>query len=213
MRSRAWTGNISISGRKLLRDAVESRIVENTDSQHDRSHVHSFDYTVSLLRFSMTDPNNPIGEPMIRTPILRLAMILAVAAIGLSACGGSDTTAETPAAPRTVKIEMQDISFSPDAIDVKAGETVRFVFTNNGALTHDAFIGDEKAQADHETEMLEMSGDGGHDAMGEEGAITLEPGKTGEFTHTFAADSDQLLIGCHEEGHYDAGMRITINMT
>lgn len=151
---------------------------------------------------------------MSRTPILRLATILAIAAIALTACGGNDTTVGTQATPRTVNIEMQDIAFSPDAVDVQAGETVRFVFTNKGAVTHDAFIGDDKAQADHETEMREMGGmGGGHDTMAEEGAVTLEPGKTGEFTHTFAADGDQLLIGCHEEGHYAAGMRVKINMT
>jgi uncharacterized cupredoxin-like copper-binding protein len=55
----------------------------------------------------------------------------------------------------------------------------------------------------------------GHDSMGDEGGITVMPGETGEtgeITHTFA-EGDDLLVGCHEAGHYDAGMRIMINMS
>jgi uncharacterized cupredoxin-like copper-binding protein len=152
---------------------------------------------------------------------------LAVGALTLAACGDDDDTtaatessAGTESSPRTVEIDMLDIEFSPDEVDVEAGETVRFVFHNEGAVTHDAFIGDEAAQEDHEMEMRgegEMSdmgdeGGEGHDSMGDEGGITVMPGETGEITHTFA-EGDDLLIGCHEAGHYDAGMRIMINMS
>ena len=53
------------------------------------------------------------------------------------------------------------------------------------------------------------SGEAGDEA---EGAITVEPGSTGELTHTFSA-ADEVLIGCHEPGHYDAGMRLGIQLT
>lgn len=150
-------------------------------------------------------------------PIRLITATVLLAAVGLSACSDDSTTTATDSAPRKVEIEMRDIAFSPDEVDVAAGETVRFVFTNAGAITHDAFIGDEAAQQAHEMEMREMGGMGdeesdGHDAMSDEGGITVEPGETGEITHTFAQD-DRLLIGCHEEGHYDAGMRVMINMT
>lgn len=150
---------------------------------------------------------------MIRTPIRLVTATIAVAVLTLTACGsGGDTTAGTPSEPRTIEIEMRDIAFSPDKIDVKAGETVRFVFTNAGAVTHDAFIGDEAAQDAHEMEMRDMGGMGdGHDSMSDEGGITVARGETGEFTHTFAK-GDRLLIGCHEQGHYAAGMRITMNL-
>jgi uncharacterized cupredoxin-like copper-binding protein len=43
-------------------------------------------------------------------------------------------------------------------------------------------------------------------------AIDVEPGKTGELTHAFKAN-EQLLIGCHEEGHYVQGMKVQVNVT
>lgn len=150
---------------------------------------------------------------MIRTQIRLVTATIAIAAAGLTACGDTATTAGTQSAVRTVAIEMRDIAFAPDTVDIQAGETIRFVFTNAGAVTHDAFIGDETAQADHEMEMRQMSGMGGsHNSMSDEGGITVEPGATREITHTFQAGS-KLLIGCHEQGHYAAGMHITINMT
>lgn len=152
---------------------------------------------------------------MARTKTRLAVAALAIGALTLAACGDDDTTAGTASSPRTVDVDMRDIEFSPDQVDVQAGETVRFVFHNKGAVTHDAFIGDEAAQEDHEMEMREMGGmgddEGGHDPTGDEGGITVMPGETGEITHTFA-EGDDLLIGCHEAGHYDAGMRIMVNV-
>jgi uncharacterized cupredoxin-like copper-binding protein len=151
------------------------------------------------------------------------ALALALATVVAAACGGGDddggdlaagtSEASGPDGVRTVEVAMEDNVFSPAEVEVTADETVRFVFANEGAVTHDAVIGDEAAQAEHEDEMRaddSMDGmDHGAEAEGEEGAITVEPGGTGELTHTFAA-GDELLIGCHEPGHYDAGMRIRV---
>ena len=71
---------------------------------------------------------------------------IAVAAVALAACG-DDTTSATASAPRTVEIEMSDIAYSPDEVDLQAGETVRFVVRNKGAVTDDAFIGDEDGES------------------------------------------------------------------
>lgn len=172
-------------------------------------------YTLSFLSDSVAPvPLSQLEPTMNGTPIRLVIATIVVAAVGLTACGSSGVTAGTKAAPRSVKIEMRDIAFSPTSVDVQAGETVRFVFTNSGAATHDAFIGDKAAQAGHEMEMRQMAGmgDNGHDPMGEKGATTVKPGKSGEITYTFGASSP-LLIGCHEEGHYAAGMQAIINMT
>jgi uncharacterized cupredoxin-like copper-binding protein len=147
---------------------------------------------------------------MRRIPILALlSLALASAACGSTddaAHGGHSATAVGGDATRAVEIEMQDNKYVPDSVEVADGETVRFVFTNNGSVPHDAFIGDEAAQDDHE---MEMNSDMGGHNMGETDAITVEPGDTGELTHTFAAGGDEI-IGCHEPGHYDGGMRVTI---
>jgi len=158
----------------------------------------------------------------VRKSIHVLATI-ASAGVVAAACrdnGPAAAPATTPgsgdnARARTVEVEMRDIAFFPDAVEVQAGETVRFVFTNAGAVVHDAVVGDEAAQDEHETDMqTEMSEDSGgmdHADNDDESALTVQPGDTGELTHTFA-EGDELLIGCHEPGHYDAGMKITVNV-
>ncbi len=95
----------------------------------------------------------------------RLVAAFGVATLVVSACGGDDSsTASTDSTTgaRTVEIDMVDIAFQPDAIDVTRGETVMFVFTNTGDVDHDAFIGNRDAQAEHEDEMRDAGeGHGG----------------------------------------------------
>jgi uncharacterized cupredoxin-like copper-binding protein len=142
------------------------------------------------------------------TPLILITLILAVAA---AACSSDDSTSAGgttgESADRTIEIEMQDNKYVPDSVSVEAGETIRFVFTNDGDATHDAFIGDEAAQMDHEDEM--NGGMAEHGMGADSDAITVKPGDTGELTHTFT-DGDTVLIACHEPGHFDAGMRLNI---
>lgn len=159
------------------------------------------------------------------------ALVALVAPLALlAACGGDSADDNTgdgggtaPASgARTIDVVMDDIAFRPDAIRVAAGETITFRFTNAGAITHDAFLGDAAEQAEHEAEMAEMAATttmGGMDGMhGTDShaehlgnAITVQPGDTQTFTHTFAA-GEVLEIGCHQPGHYEAGMKITLQV-
>lgn len=43
-------------------------------------------------------------------------------------------------------------------------------------------------------------------------AITVDPGDRGELTSTFG-DADTILIGCHQQGHDDAGMVVEVTVT
>lgn len=138
--------------------------------------------------------------------------------LSLAACGGDDDTSTGGASPdsevRTVEIHMVDIAFEPDTLEVNRGQTIRFRFTNRGEVAHDAFIGDRDAQVDHENDMRESDDNKGHDGgHGDEerDAVTVEPGRTGELTYTFD-DMATLEIGCHQPGHYDAGMKITVEV-
>jgi uncharacterized cupredoxin-like copper-binding protein len=158
----------------------------------------------------------------------RGAVVLATGVLLATACGGGSDSGSDNAGGglssgqtddvRTIEVNMLDNEFSPDRIEVSTGETVRFVFSNEGNVAHDAVVGDEAAQAEHEEEMRAAesassgAGMGGmdHGPEGEGGAITVDPGETGELTYTFAA-GEGVLIGCHEPGHYDAGMKIAID--
>jgi uncharacterized cupredoxin-like copper-binding protein len=123
--------------------------------------------------------------------------------------GGPGSTGGTGAgaAARTVDVEMRDIAYVPTTVAVHAGETVKFVFHNKGQAVHEAFLGDEAAQAAHEKEMQggDMGGMKGHEGN----VIKVDPGKTGSLTHTFGP-GESLLIGCHEPGHYGAGMKVIL---
>ncbi len=134
-----------------------------------------------------------------------ITLVGVVSVLLIAACGGDDdiNANEVPDgdAGTAIEVEMRDIAFSPTSIDVEAGDTVRFVFTNTGKLTHEAYIGDAAAQEDHADEMASM---GGMDHGGDD-VLTVEPGKTGELTYTFD-DAGTVQIGCHEPSHFEAGM-------
>ena len=139
----------------------------------------------------------------------RLIAVLSVPALLLlGACGSGDDEPALASAgeDRTVEIEMRDIAYAPSSVDVRAGEKVRFVFTNTGQVTHDAFIGDAAAQDEHEKDMRS-----GHDHGAASNAISLKPGKQGQLVHTFERPG-QVIIGCHEPGHYTGGMKVTVNV-
>ena len=128
----------------------------------------------------------------------------------LAACGSDDDPTGTGAgqgADRTIDVEMRDIAFSPTTVDVRVGETVRFNFKNTGQVEHDAFIGDAAAQDAHEKEAREGHEDHGKDSN----AVDAKPGKSASLTYTFDKPG-QLIIGCHEPGHYTGGMKITVNV-
>lgn len=147
-------------------------------------------------------------------PVPRPVSVAACLAVLLlvTSCGSDDDSASSPpgdSSARTVEIEMRDIEFSPTTVDVGAGEEVRFVFTNSGALTHEAYIGDAAAQEDHADEMGSM---GGMDHGGDSEVLTVEPGDTGELSYTFD-EAGPVQIGCHEPGHFEAGMVLDVEVS
>jgi uncharacterized cupredoxin-like copper-binding protein len=145
---------------------------------------------------------------------------VAVLSLVVSACGGQGTDSSTtssggegeyvfgslaePAdADRTVEIAATDsLLFEPAEVTVAAGETITFRIVNQGNLVHDFTLGDQATQDEHEAEMAEM-GDMAHD---QPNVVTIPGGETKELTWTFA-QAGTVLIGCHQPGHYDAGMK------
>jgi uncharacterized cupredoxin-like copper-binding protein len=133
--------------------------------------------------------------------VLRHAVVLALALV-LAACSGSP--AATGASDRTVAVTMSDdMRYNPDTFEFLAGETVRFEVTNAGLARHEFFVGDLSTHEEHAAEMRDMVGSPmDHE---EPGLMILEGGASGTLDYTFA-EAGEFLIGCHEPGHYEAGM-------
>ncbi|MDP9525499.1 copper-resistant cuproprotein CopI [Pseudomonas protegens] len=132
-------------------------------------------------------------------------------------------------ASRSVEVVMGDMSFNPKALEIKAGETVRFVLINKGQLLHEFNLGNAAMHAEHQQEMLKMQQSGmltptgmqamDHGAMGhgsmagmdhgmrhdDPNSVLVEPGKQAELTWTFSK-SGSLEFACNIPGHYQAGM-------
>ena len=141
------------------------------------------------------------------------AMLIVMAA----ACGADDDEGSTAGAPDdTIEVEMVDNAFEPAEVEVAAGEEVTFVFDNDGAALHEAYVGDEAAQAEHVATMRTQEADGdGEEHGGGHGdaeVLEVEPGADGELTHTFD-EPGEYLLGCHQPGHYEDGMKMRVTVT
>ena len=118
--------------------------------------------------------------------------------------------ADAEEADRQIEVDTLDsFRFEPDAVDVEHGETITFVVTNKGEVDHEFVLGDEAFQEHHAAEMAEGEMDMEH--MAEPNTLVVEPGQTEELTWSFS-EQGEVLYGCHEPGHYEAGMvgKITV---
>ncbi|MBF0677134.1 plastocyanin/azurin family copper-binding protein [Pseudomonas sp.] len=123
--------------------------------------------------------------------------------------------ANPESATRTVEIEMGEMYFKPAFVQIKAGETVRFVLKNVGNFPHEFSLGYTAMHREHREAMLRMQaeetlrdhGHGTHAHLAHAGPNTLvvEPGQVGELTWTFY-QPDWLQFACNIHGHYQAGM-------
>jgi uncharacterized cupredoxin-like copper-binding protein len=111
-------------------------------------------------------------------------------------------------ATRIIKVDMRDnMRFTPDAIRVKAGDTVRFVVTNSGKIRHEMVFGSDAQLKAHYAAMLknpEME-------HADDNQITLAPGKSGELIWQFS-QAGTVNFACLQPGHYDAGMKGSVTV-
>jgi uncharacterized cupredoxin-like copper-binding protein len=150
---------------------------------------------------------------------VRVVLVIAVLGVALGACAApaqptapaTPEATDSPTAPGSpetrIEVSLTDeMRIEPDEMTVPVGQPVTFVVTNVGAIDHEFFVGDEAAQQEHEEEMA--MGGMQHD---EEMGVSVAPGQTEELTLTFA-EAGTTLAGCHEPGHYPAGMKATISV-
>ena len=106
-------------------------------------------------------------------------------------------------ARRTIEVGMHDgMRFTPERIDVRLGETVRFVVRNTGKVMHEFVIGTKQENAAH-AELMKKFPDMEHD---EPYMAHVAPGKTGQIVWTFNR-AGEFEFACLIAGHYEAGMR------
>lgn len=103
---------------------------------------------------------------------------------------------------RNIEVRMLDtMRFTPDLIEVKRGETIRFVHKNDGKIMHEFVIGTKKELDEHAALMLKFP-NMEHD---EPYMVHVAPGKTGEVIWTFNRPGE-FDFACLIPGHYQAGM-------
>ena len=109
---------------------------------------------------------------------------------------------DAKAARRTIEIGMSDtMRFTPDRIDVRQRETVKFVVRNTGQVLHEFVIGTKKELDEHAALMVKFP-NMEHD---EPYMAHVAPGKRGEIVWTFNRPGD-FDFACLIAGHYQAGM-------
>ena len=103
---------------------------------------------------------------------------------------------------RTVEIGMSDdMRFRPASVEVKKGETVRFLVKNNGGIRHEMVLGTRTELEAHAAHMRQSPGMEHHDPN----AVSVEPGKTGTLIWRFTK-AGRFDFACLVPGHFEAGM-------
>lgn len=109
---------------------------------------------------------------------------------------------------RTINIDMKDdMRFHTSIVDVKQGETVRFVAKNSGKVKHEMVLGTAKDLKDH-YEVMKKNPEMEH---ADANMVTVAPGKSGEIIWHFTS-AGKVDFACLQPGHYDAGMKGLVNV-
>lgn len=156
------------------------------------------------------------------------ALALALAAATPSAHSHGESHGKAPARPRavsveetafgregnpkhvtrTIQIDMSDrMRFTPAALTIRQGETVRFRVRNNGKLMHEMVLGTLDELKKHAEQMKKHPGmehDEAHMAH-------IAPGKTGSLIWQFTK-AGEFHFGCLVAGHFESGMHGTIKV-
>lgn len=113
---------------------------------------------------------------------------------------------DAKSAKRSIAVGMADtMRFTPARIEVRLGETLKFVVRNTGKVMHEFVIGTKAENAKH-AEMMIKFPNMEHD---EPYMAHVPPGKTGEIVWTFNR-AGEFEFACLIAGHYQGGMVGTI---
>jgi uncharacterized cupredoxin-like copper-binding protein len=108
-------------------------------------------------------------------------------------------------AAKVVEVVMSDtdgvMTFTPDRLEFNRGESVKFVISNKGALSHEFVIGTKSENKAHGEMMAEMP-DMKHD---DPNGKTVASGKSATLVWRFSRPGE-FEFACLIPGHYDSGM-------
>jgi uncharacterized cupredoxin-like copper-binding protein len=157
--------------------------------------------------------------------MLKIAALAGLLSLGGAALAHGDAHTKKPAvvkkeqmpwgiagdakkAHRTIEVRMSDaMRFAPDRIQVRQGETIRFVHKNDGKVMHEFVLGTKK-ELDKHAALMKKFPDMEHD---EPYMAHVAPGKNGEVIWTFNRPGE-FYFGCLIPGHYEAGMVGTVKV-
>ena len=125
---------------------------------------------------------------------------------------------------RIIEIKMHDNYFEPNFIEVKKGETIKFIVHNLGEMVHEYNIATKEMHIKHQPEMQklvengillvdkidmakmkEMSKKDHSLSHSHSNSIMVEPKRTGEIIWKFSK-AIVLEMACNIPGHYESGM-------
>ena len=149
--------------------------------------------------------------------ILILGALPLLALAGGKHAGGHDddhamaygVPGEAAQVSRTIEVQAADnMRYTPAAITVRRGETVKFVVKNTGKLPHEFVLGNAQSLKEH-AEMMRRYPDMEHD---DPNMAKVAPCGTGNLIWKFTR-AGTVEFACLIPGHYEAGMkgRIRVN--
>jgi len=131
---------------------------------------------------------------------------------------------------RVIEIKMYDNYYEPNEINIKKGETIRFIVHNYGELVHEFNIATKEMHINHQPEMMkmvenqilladkidkkkmnEMAKKDHSMAHSHSNSVLLEPNQIAELIWKFSSDKN-LEAACNVPGHYEVGMVANIKI-
>ena len=103
---------------------------------------------------------------------------------------------------RTIKVDMNDkMRFSPESLEIKRGDVIRFDVKNSGKVMHEMVLGTMKELKEH-AELMRKHPGMEHD---EPYMVHVAPGKSENVVWHFTK-AGEFYYGCLIPGHFEAGM-------
>ena len=131
---------------------------------------------------------------------------------------------------RIIKIKMYDNYYEPNFIEVKKGETIKFIVQNLGEMVHEYNIATKEMHIKHQPEMEKMveneilfADSIDKDKMkkmakidksmghSHSNSVLLEPKQKGDIIWKFD-NAVNIEVACNVPGHYQAGMIAKVNI-